>query len=180
MRCSQPGAPRRPGTRSPGPRRLTPTARPTQPTGWTSSMASNSKIWTTNTKTARRSRAARGGQHDVRAAPVTGTVLPGDEPAPAHARQHVREPALLPVQGQAELERAELALGRLAELHEHLVLGQREPAIGLKQPVQPGGQQRSGAQVSTPGSLFVRSQPPVGHSPMLPGINDVSYMLTGA
>src|SRR5580693_4243304 len=90
-------------------------------------------------------RAARGGQHDVRAAPVTGTVLPDDEPASAHARQHVRESALLPVQGQAELERAELALGRLAELHEHLVLGQREPAISLKQPVQPGGQQRSGA-----------------------------------
>ncbi len=56
------------------------------------------------------------------------------------------EPALLPVQGGSELERAEPAAGRLAQLHEHLVLRQREPGIGLQLPVQPGPQQRSRAQ----------------------------------
>src|SRR5271170_6063981 len=67
-------------------------------------------------------RAARGGQHDIRAAPVRNAVLPNDEPAAANTGKQVREPALLPVQGQDELERAELSARRLAELHEYLVL----------------------------------------------------------
>jgi hypothetical protein len=125
-------------------------------------------------------RAARPGQHDHRSPPVAGTVLPGDEPPAGHAGQQVREPALLPVQGEPELERAELAVGRLAELHEHFVLRQREPGIRLQLPVQPSGQQRSRAQVGTPGTLLGRGEPLDGHDPMVSGINDTSYMLTCA
>jgi hypothetical protein len=125
-------------------------------------------------------RAAGPGQHDLRATPVAGTVLPGDEPAAGHARQQVREPALLPVQGEAELKRAEFAVRRLAELHEHLVLRQREPGIRLQLPVQPGVQQRSRAQVGTPGSLLVFRKPLDRHDLMVSGINDVSFMLRGA
>src|SRR5580692_1661936 len=67
-------------------------------------------------------RATRGGQHDIRAAAVRDAVLPDDEPAAAHTGEQVREPALLPVQGQDELERAEHSARRFAELHEYLVL----------------------------------------------------------
>jgi hypothetical protein len=125
-------------------------------------------------------RAAPPGQHYQRTPPVAGTVLPGDEPAAGHARQQVREPALLPVQGEAELERAEPAAGRLAELHENLVLRQREPGFCLQLPVQPGGEQHSGAQVGAPGALLVRGQPLDSHGLIVPGINDASCMLTGA
>jgi nitroreductase len=123
-------------------------------------------------------RAACPGQHDLGAPPVAGAVPPDDEPAADHAGQHVRKPALLPVQGEAELERAEHAFWRLAELHEHLVFRQREPGIGLQLPVQAGGQQRPHAQVGAPGALLVRGEPLGGHGLMVPGINDVSSTLT--
>ena len=87
--------------------------------------------------------AARGSEHDERAPAIAGTFFPEDEPAAGHPGQLVGEPALLPVQGTAELERAEPLTGRLAEMHEHVVLRQRQPRIGLQLPVQPGGQQRS-------------------------------------
>ncbi len=86
------------------------------------------------------------------------------------------EPALLPVQGGSELERAEPAAGRLARLHEHLVLRQRGPGIGLQLPVQPGPQQRSRAQVGTPGPLLIRGEPLADHDPTVAGMNDVSCM----
>jgi hypothetical protein len=125
-------------------------------------------------------RAAQPGQDDQRSPPVAGTVLPGNEPPAGHAGQQVGEPALLPVQGEPELVRAELAARRLAELHEHFVLRQREPGIRLQLPVQPGGQQRSRAQVGAPGALLGRDEPLDGHDHMVPGINDTSCMLTSA
>src|SRR5580693_6629771 len=87
------------------------------------------------------------------------------------------EPALFPLQGLTELDRTEPAVGRLAQLHEYLVLGQREPGIGLQLPVQAGAQQRSRAQVRTPGPLLVCGEPLTDHGPTLPGMNDVSCML---
>jgi hypothetical protein len=124
--------------------------------------------------------AAPPGHRDQRAPPVPGTVLPGDEPAAEHAGQQVRKPALLPVQGAAELDGPQLALRRLGELHEDLVLRQREAGFGLQLTVQPGSKQGSGPQVRAPGTLLVRGEPLDGHAVIVPGINDVSYMFPGA
>ena len=70
-------------------------------------------------------------QHDERAAAVGHTLFPLDEPALLHARELMGQAALLPVQRFADLERPEPVLRRLAELHEHLVLGQGKPGIPL-------------------------------------------------
>ena len=48
---------------------------------------------------------------------------------------------------------------------------------GLSLPVQPRRQQRSRAQVGTPGTLLGGSEPLDGHDLMVPGINDTSCTL---
>jgi hypothetical protein len=123
---------------------------------------------------------ARPGHRDQRAPPVAGTVLPGEEPAAEHAGEQVRKPALLPVQGAAELDRPQLAVGRLGELHEDLVLRQGQAGFGLQFTVQPGSKQCSGPQVRAPGTLLVRGEPLNAHVLIVPGINDVSCMFSGA
>ena len=49
---------------------------------------------------------------------------------------------------------------RLAELHEHLVLRQRQPAVLLQLPVEGGGKQRAHPQVGPPRPLLVFAEPP--------------------
>jgi len=60
-----------------------------------------------------------------------GALPAQHETAALHPGQLMGQAALLPVQRLADLERAKPVPWRLAELHEHLVLGQREPAVLL-------------------------------------------------
>src|ERR1700761_7765615 len=66
------------------------------------------------------------GELDDCPAPVRLAPHPRDEAAALHPGQLMGQPALLPVQRLADLERPQPVLWHLAELHEHLVFGQRE------------------------------------------------------
>lgn len=104
------------------------------------------------------------GERDEGAAAVGLALLPGYQLPAFHPGELMGQPALLPVERVADLERPQPLPRRLAQRDEHLVLGQGQPAVVLQLPVKGGGQQRTQPQVGTPGPLFVFAEPGPGHA----------------
>src|SRR6202044_2080772 len=86
------------------------------------------------------------------------------ETAALHPGQLMRQAALLPVQRLADLEWPKPAFRRLAELHKHLVLREREPAVLLQLTVKRGRQQRAQLQVRAPRLLLIIAEPRPCHA----------------
>src|SRR5439155_24464159 len=76
--------------------------------------------------------AALGGQPNPDAATTGPALGPLHEATVLHARQHVRDAALLPVERLGELADAHLAAGHLPQRHQHAELGLRDAAIVLQ------------------------------------------------
>jgi len=75
-------------------------------------------------------------EHDPRAAPVGDAFGTFDEPARGHARELVREPALLPAERLAERARTEPPVGRVEEREQHRVVGLRDARVALQAAVE--------------------------------------------
>ena len=117
------------------------------------------------------------GERDEGASPVGRALLPLHQPAALHAGELMRQPALLPVQRVADLERPQPLPAASLSCDEHLVLRQVSPESCCSCRLSGGRQQRAHPQVGTPRPLFVFAEPRPGHtSSIAREINDGSFM----
>ena len=111
------------------------------------------------------------GDLDEGAARVGGARYAVDQPPPGHPSQVMGQPGLLPLQPRAQLEDPQASLGRLAELHQHAVVGLGQAGLDQQLTVQPAVQFRLHGQEGTPGALLALIEPWVPgrrHLPMIP------------
>jgi len=66
--------------------------------------------------------AARVGDLNVSAATVVDAFIAGDEFPALHPAEVVREAALFPIEGSLEFVRTQPPIGRLGELHQHVIV----------------------------------------------------------
>ena len=99
------------------------------------------------------------GQDDERTPAVLAALLPADEPTVLHPVQVVRQPTLFPLQTSRELEWPQASVLGVGELHEHLVVGERQAAVGLQLPVEAGSQLSLHLQVGPPDPLLTFVEP---------------------
>src|SRR5664280_2234159 len=97
--------------------------------------------------------------HGLSLADYEVLVRLSDTAAALHPRKVMGQPALFPLQLLRELVDPQPRLGRVAEPHEHLVVGEGQAVALLQLPVEPGVEVRGHLQQAAPGRRLVVAEP---------------------
>lgn len=104
-------------------------------------------------------RPALGGQHHVRGAGILGAGFTAGQSALFHPAQLMGHPAAFPSDMGGQIAHPHTVLAGTAQRHQHVVVRQRQPGIGLQLPVHLVVHPQLDAHEGNPGALLFRAQP---------------------